>query len=185
MMNSELLQVELQVARGCLSGDRESLRSFVRRFRPAVYGLCYKILRHHEDAEDVVQETFLRAIRNLHQWDQQRPLRPWILTIAANRCRTALAKRSRSVVHCQQDATDGAAGKRASVDRTLDLADELEHCLEQLKPNLRECFILFYREQLSCAEVAERMQCPEGTVKTWLHRARHQLSAALKQRESD
>ncbi len=182
MLNSEPLQTELQVVRGCLTGDRESLRSFVGRFRSSVYSLCYKILRHHEDAEDVVQETFLRAIRNLHQWDQQRPLRPWLMTIAANRCRTALAKRSRSVVHYKQETTDAAAGNSATVDATLDLADELDHCLKQLKPKLRECFLLFYREQLSCAEVAVRMQCPEGTVKTWLHRARHQLSSTLKQR---
>ncbi len=182
MPNSEPIQTELQVVRGCLTGDGESLRSFVRRFRSSVYGLCFKILRHHEDAEDVVQETFLRAIRNLHQWDQRRPLRPWLLTIAANRCRTALAKRSRSLVHCKQETTDAAAGNNATVDATCDLADELEHCLRQLKPNLRECFLLFYREQLSCAEVAERMQCPEGTIKTWLHRARHQLSSTLKQR---
>lgn len=182
MPNSESLQFELQVVQGCLSGDTESLRLFVGRFRSSVYGLCYKILRHHEDAEDVVQETFLRAIRSLHQWDQQRPLRPWILTIAANRCRTALAKRSRSIVHYKQETTDAAAGGNASVETTWDLADELEHCLQKLKPNLRECFLLFYREQLSCAEVAQRMRCPEGTVKTWLHRARQQLSSTLKKR---
>ncbi|MBL4884626.1 MAG: RNA polymerase sigma factor [Planctomycetaceae bacterium] len=182
MSDSESLQSELQVVQGCLSGDGESLRLFISRFRSSVYGLCYRILRHHEDAEDVVQDTFLRAIRSLHQWDQQRPLKPWLLTIAANRCRTALAKRSRSVVHYKQEVTDLAVSKVAPAETSCDLAGELEHCLQKLKPNLRECFLLFYREQLSCAEVAERMQCPEGTIKTWLHRARHQLSSILKQR---
>ncbi len=184
MSDPNSLTTELHLVRGCMTDDAESLQSFVQRFRDSVYRLSFKILRHHEDAEDVVQETFVRAFRSLHHWDQKRPLRPWILTIAANRCRTALARRSRSAVVTSQDLAGSAAEKVSETTRqqTAELAEEVQLQLGQLKPHLRECFLLFYQEQLSCAEIAERLDRPEGTIKTWLHRGRQQLAAGLQRR---
>ncbi len=182
MTDLNSLTSELRVVRGCLTGDGESLRTFVGQFRDAVYRVSFRILRHHEDAEDVVQETFVRAIRSLHQWDQTRPLRPWLLTIAANRCRTALAKRSRSPVVTSQDFAESACDASPALGDRAELAEELELQLQTLKPDLQECFRLFYVEQLSCAEIATRMDRPEGTIKTWLHRARGQLAQALLKR---
>jgi len=182
MSDSNELLSEVQVVRGCLAGDGESLRDFVARFRQSVYGLCYRLLKHHEDAEDVMQDTFVRAFRSLHHWDQTRPLRPWLMTIAANRCKTTLAKRARSLVHTRQETTDSAAEGAATAVRGSELAEEIELCLKQLKPQMRECFLLFYRKQLSCAEIAEQLDRPEGTIKTWLHRSRMHLAEALRQR---
>ncbi|MBB02442.1 MAG: RNA polymerase sigma factor [Planctomyces sp.] len=183
MSDSNELLSEVQVVRGCLAGDGESLKDFVARFRQSVYAVCYRLLRHHEDAEDVMQDTFVRAIRSLHHWDQTRPLRPWLMTIASNRCKTALAKRARSLVQVRQETADSAAeGGTASPVRRTELAEEIDLCLDQLKPQMRECFLLFYRQQLSCAEIAERLDRPEGTIKTWLHRSRMHLADALRQR---
>ena len=81
------------LARRCLSGDAAATRELVLRFQNEVYGLCTRLLRHHQDSEDVAQEVFLRVFRSLGKWDQDRPLRPWVMTIAVNRCRTWLAKR--------------------------------------------------------------------------------------------
>lgn len=183
MTDSNPLKSELQVVRGCLSGDGESVRRFVGRFRESVYGLCFRLLKHHQDAEDVVQDTFLRAFRSLHHWDQSRPLQPWLMTIAANRCKTALVKRARSRVQALQELTDAAPCQyeNSRADHS-DLAEELERSLKTLSPQVQECFVLFYREQLSCAEIAERMNRPEGTIKTWLHRSRLHLAQALRQR---
>src|SRR5262249_15779196 len=58
-------------------------------------GLCVRLLRHRHDAEDVTQEVFLRVFRSLRGWDATRPLKPWIISIAVNRCRTRLTQRSR------------------------------------------------------------------------------------------
>lgn len=182
MADLNSLTSELRVVRGCLTGDGESVRTFVGHFREAVYRVSFRILRHHEDAEDVVQETFVRAIRSLHQWDQTRPLRPWLLTIAANRCRTALAKRSRSPIVTSQDFAESACDVSPALEERAELAEELDLQLQALKPDLQECFRLFYTEQLSCAEIATRMNRPEGTIKTWLHRARGQLAQALQRR---
>lgn len=163
----------------CLDGDASSRRRLVERFQGIVFGLCYRMLGHREDAEDVAQDVFLRVFRSLRSWDSRRPLRPWLLTIAANRCRTALSKRAKepdSREFHENSLTDDTPS------RTNDMAEELQLALGTLREEYRICFILFYQQELSCAETAEIMQCPEGTVKTWLHRARRKLAEYLQRR---
>src|SRR5215470_2911121 len=77
------------------SGDPQAPRLLVERFQGVVFGLCLRMMGHRHDAEDVMQEAFLRALRGISGFDAARPLRPWLLGIAANRCRTALALRPR------------------------------------------------------------------------------------------
>ena len=84
---------DVELVRRCLHDDPVAMRMLVERFQSEVFGVCLRILRHSHDAEDVVQEVFVRVFRSLRRWDSARQLRPWILGIAINRCRTALAKR--------------------------------------------------------------------------------------------
>jgi RNA polymerase sigma-70 factor (ECF subfamily) len=167
------------LVRHCLTGDERALRAFVERFQGIIFGVCYRMLNHREDAEDVSQEVFLRIFRNLDKWDPARPLKPWLLTITTNRCRTFLEKRSR-----QTPTSDLIADLAVqSGEKNLgDLADELQLALERLREEYRTCFILFYQAQVSCAEIGEIMGCPRGTVKTWLHRARLELADHLQRR---
>ena len=70
-------------------------RALVERFQGIVFGLSVRLLTHRHDAEDVTQEVFIRVFRSLRRWDRTRPLQPWILGIAVNRCRTWMARRAR------------------------------------------------------------------------------------------
>ena len=160
----------------CLDGDEACMRALVERFQGIVFGLCQRMLGHREDAEDVAQDVFLRVCRSLRKWDPSRPFKPWLLTIAANRCRTALSKRSRVPVATELQIHPPSA---ASELESLGLSEELQLALGELRDDYRMCFVLFHQQELSCAEVAEIMQCPEGTVKTWLHRARRKLADSL------
>ena len=169
---------EVKLVRLCLAGDELSLRAFVERFQGAIFGLCFRMLRQREDAEDVAQEVFVRAFRNLHRWDQVRPLKPWLLAITANRCRTALERRSRQPLQ-SEFAADFAVDQNRE---EPDLAEELQLGMERLREEYRLCFIMFYQQELSCAEIGDVLQRPEGTVKTWLHRARRELAEHLKRR---
>jgi RNA polymerase sigma-70 factor (ECF subfamily) len=65
---------------------------------------------------------------------------------------------------------------------TADLGEELQIALSELRDEYRTCFVLFYQQNQSCQEIAEIMNCPEGTIKTWLHRARKELAESLKRR---
>merc|ERR1712014_30653 len=88
----------VELAQRCLDGDQSALREFVESFQQQVFALCLKMLRHRQDAEDTAQESLLRAVRYLKSWDPNQPLTPWVLKIAANRCRTALGKRNRTPI---------------------------------------------------------------------------------------
>ena len=78
-----------------LAGDQLAMRQIVERYKQQVFRLCYHMLGQREDAEDVSQEAFVRVLKSLPRWDQQRAFEPWLMTIAANRCRTQLAQRKR------------------------------------------------------------------------------------------
>ena len=163
----------------CLAGDPSGLRAFVEQFEGAVFALCMRQLGQRQDAEDVAQETLVRAVRHLSHWDGIRPLRPWILTIAVNRCRTHLSRKNTRIRTVGTVVEPAASRQRIG---QFDLAEELQLALEQLREEYRTCFLLFHQQELSIYEVAQIMGCPEGTIKTWLHRARKDLAELLRQR---
>jgi RNA polymerase sigma-70 factor (ECF subfamily) len=167
------------LVRRCLNGEFAAARELVERFQGDVFGLCVRLLRHRHDAEDVAQEVFARVFRSLNRWDASRPLRPWVLGITVNRCRTAIAKRVRrpEVVDYVGDLPDREppAGDR-------ELAEAIAACVADLRDEYREVFVLFHETGRSYEEIAEVLGRPVGTVKTWLHRARQMLLDRLKQR---
>lgn len=172
----------LDLVRNCLRGDQNAMVSLVEELHPIVYAVCFRLLGHRHDAEDAVQETFTRLFRHLKQWDQSRPLEPWLLTIAGNRCRTMLARRKR------QPKVDGAIDMGQWVadeaDHSDNLREELERSLGGLRDEHRQAFLLFHRDHLSYAEISTALDCPLGTVKTWVHRARLHIIKELQQREA-
>ena len=83
------------MVRRCLRGEAAAVRSLIERFQGEVFGLCMRLLNHRQDAEDVTQEVFLRVFRSLRRWDATRPLKPWVMGITVNRCRTWISQRAR------------------------------------------------------------------------------------------
>jgi RNA polymerase sigma-70 factor (ECF subfamily) len=164
----------------CLSGNPTAALELVRHFQGQVFGLCYRMLGHRQDAEDATQETFFRVLKNLHRWDQDRDFEPWLLTIAGNRCRTRLAKRMRNPSLQSLD--------RPVVDQTWQnqsaelLGEEVDLALTGIRPEYRQAFLMFHQHQLSYDEIATAMKIPLGTVKTWVYRARRQIVLKLEQR---
>lgn len=169
----------LDLVQQCLSGDADSLRLFVSRFQQMVFSLCLQMMRHRQDAEDVTQESLIRAVRHLGTWDQSRAIEPWILGIAANRCRTALGRRNRQPVVSSTDLPEPSVNGRSSSEG---VGEELQRAVAELRDDFRQCFTLFYVQQLSVQEISDLMHVPVGTVKTWLHRARKLLADQLQQR---
>jgi RNA polymerase sigma-70 factor (ECF subfamily) len=168
-----------ELAERCLSGDQGAIRDFVERFQGMVFAVCLKQLRHREDAEDVAQQTLVRVVRHLRHWDQARPLIPWILTIAVNRCRTHVSQKNYRTQSLNPAIDTPAKDRRLG---SFDLAEELQMALNQIRDEYRTCFILFHQQELSIPEVADILKCPVGTVKTWLHRARRELAELLIER---
>jgi RNA polymerase sigma-70 factor (ECF subfamily) len=170
----------VQLVGHCLAGDQRSMLALVQRFQGQVFGLCYRMLGQRQDAEDAAQETFVRVLKNLHRWDQERDFQPWLLAIAGNRCRTALAARRRRPT--AELAEEFVVDDQPDHDAGRQLAEELQLALQAVRPEYRQAFILFHEQELSYAEIAGSMQVPLGTIKTWVHRARRELIEKLKLR---
>ena len=164
----------------CLVDDQSAMVELVNTFRGQVFGLCYRMLRHRQDAEDVTQESFVRALRSLRRWDQKREFLPWLLAIAGNRCRTLLAMRMRQppMTSLVEQLSDDAV----ELVEAQNLAEEVDLALTTLRPEYRDAFLLFHQCEMSYIEIGEILNCPLGTVKTWVHRARRELIVHLQNR---
>jgi RNA polymerase sigma factor (sigma-70 family) len=170
---------EAALVRRCLRGDTEAIHALVERFQPEVYGLCCRLLSHRHDAEDVTQEVFLRVFRSLRRWDNTRPLKPWIMGITVNRCRTWLTQRAKrpELVDYLQDTAPGPAG-----DDAAELLAEIHTAVAALREDYRIVFAMFHEQGQPYEVIAQALGRPVGTIKTWLHRARLEVLDRLRQR---
>ncbi len=167
------------LVRACLRGDNQAIRALVERFQSEVFGLCLRLLHHRHDAEDVSQEVFLRVFRSLTRWDSTRPLRPWILGITINRCRTWLTQRARrpELVDYLQETVAGA-----EADDSIELLGEIRDALAEVRDDYRTVFVLFHEQGQPYEVIAQALGRPVGTIKTWLHRARLEILDRLRRR---
>ncbi len=170
---------ESDLVKRCILGQAEAMRTLIKRFEVDVFGLSVRMLRNNHDAEDVTQEVFIRVFRSLSRWDAVRPLRPWIMGITVNRCKTWLAKRSRQpeIVDYLQNSPDPNRQ-----DDSVELAAEIQSALADLRPDYRAVFVMFHEMNKSYEEISLIVERPVGTIKTWLHRARVKLLDRLKSR---
>jgi len=170
---------EAGLVQRCRKGQPDAIRQLVERFQAEVFGLCVRLLHHRHDAEDVTQEVFLRVFRSLHRWDPSRPLKPWVMGIAVNRCRTWLAQRSRRpevVDYLHETASAPPA------DDAAELLREIRAAVDALRPEYRTVFVLFHEHGQPYEDIAAALKRPVGTVKTWLHRARLEVLDRLRRR---
>lgn len=165
----------------CLRGEESAFGDLVNRYRQRVMQFCNRLLGQREDAEDAAQETFFRLAKHLHQWDESRAFEPWLLAIAGNRCRTAMAARRRRAV--AQPFVDQPTNDDARDQEFRQMVEELELAVARLRPNYRQAFVMFHQRHLEYQEIARRLGVPMGTVKTWVHRARREISDFLVQQE--
>jgi len=170
---------EAALVRRCLRGEPEAIRSLVDRFQTEVFSLCVRLLSHRQDAEDVTQEVFLRIFRSLKRWDSARPLKPWIIGITVNRCRTWMSQRARRPELADYLQETVAAPE---TDDAPELLSEIHAALGRLRPEYREVFVLFHEQGQPYDIIAEAVGRPVGTVKTWLHRARMEVLERLRER---
>jgi len=170
---------EATLVQRCLDGELAAMRELIERFQGEVFGLSVRMLNHRHDAEDVSQEVFLRVFRSLRRWDASRPLRPWIMGIAVNRCRTWLSQRVRRPELV--DYLNDYEGKEVA-DDSQELVIEIRAAVRQLRSDYKAVFVMFHEQGRPYDEIAVIMERPVGTVKTWLHRARLEVLGCLQRR---
>jgi RNA polymerase sigma factor (sigma-70 family) len=180
-----MIPTDTQLLGRAQAGDIEALCELVERHRTVALRVGYAIVG--AEAEDVVQEAFVRAARSLDGFRSGAPFRPWLLTIVANEARNRRRSTSRRealqlrVAH--RDAADGSRLPDARSTEEIALANEQRRWLLRAVAGLsdrdREVIALRYFADLSEAETASALECPVGTVKSRLARALGRLRAAL------
>jgi RNA polymerase sigma-70 factor (ECF subfamily) len=172
------LQAELDLARRARRSDSAAFDELVRRFQGPIYRFCWRMLRG-PDAEDLAQDTFVRAFVHFEQFDPERPLLPWLIAIARRLCLDLLRRRKvMARAQVMPVIVDPAPGpeREASLREQL---SRLERALAGLDEGPREAIVLFHVEEMSYRDIAAALEVPMGTVMTWLHRGRAQLKRAL------
>jgi len=166
-------------------GDQDAFRQLVERYQGAVYNLAYRMLGDPGDAEDAAQEIFVRIYRQLGRYDPARKFSTWVLAIATNFCIDQLRRRRMQLVPLE-NIIPWARAREAGPEGeaiTQEERDEVQRLITQLPEKYRAPLVLRYFEELSCAEIAEVLGMPEGTVKTQIHRARKALGKLLAEGE--
>jgi RNA polymerase sigma-70 factor (ECF subfamily) len=188
-----LLQVAMRfkddgdLARRLRERDASAMRELYDRYGRLVYSLLSRMVRNSAAAEDLVQEAFLRVWNRIQAFDPERgALGPWVLTVARNRAidylRSADGKMSAGSLQLDRLEHPGQFCDFEDRALSLDRARRLKEAFEKLTPHQKTVVELAYYEGLSQTEMAERMQQPLGTVKTWVRSAlkvlREQLTEA-------
>jgi RNA polymerase sigma-70 factor, ECF subfamily len=168
--------------RDCLAGDLQAFDHLVLAYRPRIYALARLALGNAEDAQDVTQETFVRAYQALPRYRAHGQFRTWLYTIAANLCKNRL-KAGRPLVSWESmEGSQGAVDPTPNPeDRALarERAQTVRAAIDQMGERDRLIVILYYQDDASIDEIARITGCRTGAVKVALHRARARLRERL------
>ena len=170
----------------CLSGDQAAWDQIVRQNWRKVFNVAYKFVGKHEEAEDLTQDIFLKIFKALATFDRRANFQTWIVSISRNLCidHYRSVRKERQTIAREVDTNDL---QPASTDRTpyaaaehQDLRAMLRQALQTLPETLRTAVVLRDLQELSYQEIADRLELPEGTVKSRINRGRLELGRQLK-----
>ena len=168
-------------------GDIYAFDAIVNRYKDQLLNFAYRFLNNPEEAEDVVQETFLRIFRNKHAYREIAKFSTWVYTIAGNLAKTELRKRKRRKYLYLSDMgyddkefeiADPSANTEKEVE-SLFQEKIIQKAIDELPPRFRQVILLVEIQELPYEEVSKIMRVPLGTVKSRVNRARLKLQAKL------
>lgn len=178
------------LARG---GREAAYRELVRRYERPVFALLYRMVRDRELAEDLAQETFVKALNAIASYKPEYKFSSWIFKIANNAAIDHLRRRELDTLSLdgsphaetpeatQATALQIGARQESALDEVeaRELGGAIEAAIGRLRPEYRSCILLRHVEGRAYEEIAEILDLPLGTVKTYIHRARNELRLAL------
>lgn len=167
----------------CLTGDARAFDELINRYKRQVFALIYRLIRNQSDAEDVAQETFIKAYRNLSSYDPAHPFLTWLFKIAHNSAIDFLrAQKPESLSIHDDDNPLDIEDTQISLEDKIEASSQqelIEKVLSALPPLYREILVLRHQQELSYEEIAESLSIPVGTVKIRLFRARDIMKQKL------
>jgi RNA polymerase sigma-70 factor, ECF subfamily len=174
-------------------GRESAYRELIRRYERPVFSLIYRMVRDRETAEDLAQETFIKVLNAIGTYRPEFKFSSWVFKIANNTAIDHLRRKELDTLSLEgsphattPDGVEATALQVGSGDESpletveaIELGGEIERAIAQLRPEYRSCILLRHVEGRAYEEIAEMLDLPLGTVKTYIHRARHELRLAL------
>lgn len=179
-----LPELERELLKKCQAGDARFFEPIVRAYERRGLRIALGMMGNHEDAQDVLQEAFVKSWQTLHRFDLNRSFGPWFFQIVRNHCRDVLRSRkarfSREVLgeHMETLPADPERGPERRLERRL-AKERLWRALAKLTEDHREIIVLKELEGFRYGEIAGILRVPEGTVASRLFHARRALAEAL------
>jgi RNA polymerase sigma-70 factor (ECF subfamily) len=184
---------DADVAALAKEGREPAFRELVRRYERPVFSLIFRMVRDRETAEDLAQDTFIKVLNNIDRYRPEFKLSSWLFKIANNVTIDHLRRRQLATVSLDGSphAATAAEAQATSLDvesrgqsaleaiESRELGSAIEEAIGKLRPEYRSCILLRHVEGRSYEEIAATLDLPLGTVKTYIHRARHELREAL------
>jgi RNA polymerase sigma-70 factor, ECF subfamily len=171
---------EARLVSDALGGSQPAFEQIVRRYQRPVIGLIVRMTGDHAQAEDLAQETFVKAFRHLKSFDPARRLSSWLFRIAHNTTLDALRRLKPEVLELD-GLREGDPAAPATPDplEQAALGEALNRALLALRPSYRAAIALRYDQQLPFDEIGQILGVPEVTARTFVHRARKELARSL------
>jgi len=174
-------------------GQERAYRELVRRYERPIFSLLYRMVRDRELAEDLSQDTFVKALNAIESYKPEYKFSSWLFKIANNAAIDHLRRRELDTLSLEgsphavtPDAMEATAlqiGDRSEnaldIVQAKELGGEIERAIAQLRPEYRACILLRHVDGRAYEEIAEMLDLPLGTVKTYIHRARNELRRLL------
>ena len=174
-------------------GREAAYRELIRRYERPVFSLVLRMVRNRQLAEDLAQETFIKALNAIASYRPEFKFSSWIFKIANNAAIDHLRRRDLETLSLdgspnattadEIEATVLQVGDRGATPlaalEARELGTAIEQAIGQLRPEYRSCILLRHVEGLAYEEIAQLLDLPLGTVKTYIHRARHELRDSL------
>jgi len=176
--------LERELIRKCKAGDTRFYEPLVRAYEPAGLRLAVAMMGNTEDAQDALQDAFVKTYDTLHRFDLRRPFGPWFFQILRNQCRDLLRSRNAKFQlealdeRLELRPADADAGPERTRQRKA-ARETLWKGLELIGEDHREVLVLKELEGFRYAEIAQILEIPEGTVASRLYHARQALHEAL------
>jgi RNA polymerase sigma-70 factor, ECF subfamily len=175
------------------SGQEAAYRELIRRYERPVFALLFRMVRDRELAEDLAQETFVKALNAIDSYRPEFKFSSWIFKIANNAAIDHLRRRELDTLSLdgsphaetpeamQATALQIGARQESPLDtvEAKELGTAIEAAIGSLRPEYRSCILLRHVEGRAYEEIAEILNLPLGTVKTYIHRARNELRLSL------
>jgi RNA polymerase sigma-70 factor (ECF subfamily) len=182
---------DLSLVRRVQSGDKGAFDVLVRKYQHKLVKLVMRYVRNPAEAEDIAQEAFIKAYRALPQFRGDSAFYTWLYRIAINTAKNAVVSRDRSPIEYNLDRNNTEESydmqgrmKDSETPEGLVLTDEIrttvDAAIQALPEDLREAIVLRELEGLSYEEIAARMDCPVGTVRSRIFRAREAIDRRLR-----